>query len=57
MQEYRDRHIALEWTLDLTLLAEVESVAADKHGKFGGKRLCRDLVFFLDAEPCQRVWF
>lgn len=55
MQEYRDRHIA-EWALDLTLLAEVESVAADKHGKFGGKRLCRDLMF-LDAEPCQRVWF
>lgn len=37
IQEYGDRHIA-EWTLELRLLSEATAVAADKHGRFGGKR-------------------
>lgn len=56
MQEYGDRHIA-EWALELMLVVEAEGVAPDKHGRFGGKRPSRGLVFFLDAEPGQRVWF
>lgn len=30
--------------------------AAAKRGKVGGRRPSRGLVFFLDAEPCQRLW-
>ena len=37
IQEYGDRHIA-EWTLELRLLSEATAVAADNHGRFGGKR-------------------
>ena len=56
MQEYGDKPIE-EWALELTLVAEAEAVTADKHGRFGGKKPSRSLVFFLGAEPCQRVWF
>lgn len=55
IQEYGDRHIA-EWALELMLVAEAEAMAADKCERFGGKRT-RGLLFFLNAQPCQRVWF
>lgn len=46
-----------EWAVDLRLVSEAEAVAADKHRMPGDKGLSPGLVSFLDAEPCQRVWF